>query len=132
VGRRRRQTRREQPSRLDERLISIDLDVADLERELQQLLETRALAPEASAGSMADDPARDRVSRPQSVPEAEVFIIRREGVAALQQARQTAAEAPPAPIQSEEPSSSPRPAFNGAVEEASVVIIRRTPREPTP
>lgn len=132
MGRRRRKTRREQPSRLDERLISIDLDVADLERELQQLLETRALAPEAPAGSMADDPAHDRVSRPQSVPEAEVFIIRREGGPALQQARQTAPEAPSAPIQSEAPSSSPRPAFSGVVEEASVVIIRRTPRAPRP
>jgi hypothetical protein len=139
VRKRRRKKRREPPAaRLDERLTSLDL--ATLEQELQQLLETRSWAPEQPLGEERADPiefagvsARERPMRPLDVPEAEVVIIRHDNVARTERHRHAAAEVPPpATIQPAEPLRAPRPVFNGVVEEASVVIIRRPPRERIP
>jgi hypothetical protein len=60
-------------------------------------------------------------------------IIRRERAAPGQHEERASAQASPvAPLAPLEPLSAPRPVFNGVVEEASVVIIRRPPRERIP
>ena len=146
MRKRRRKTRPEPPSRLDERLTALDL--AALDKELQLLLETRAPIPEMPDGvglktpeARADELVHERPFRPQSVPEAEVVIIRRDRAAPARQAVPAAAEplrapAPAAAAPNSQPASgaegAPRAAFNGVVEEASVVIIRRPPRERIP
>jgi hypothetical protein len=136
VRKRRRKARPEAPSRLDERLTA--LDHAALE--LQLLLETRAPTPEMPAGAgleppeaRADELAHGRPFRPHDVPEAEVVIIRLERAAPGQHEERALAQASPvAPLPPLEPLSAPRPIFNGVVEEATVVIIRRPPRERIP
>ncbi len=138
MRKRRRKARPEPPSRLDERLTPIDL--AALDKELQLLLETRAPAPEMPVGAglepaeaRADELAHERPFRPHDVPEAEVVIIRRERAAPGRHEERASAQASPvAPLPSLEPLSAPRPVFNGVVEEASVVIIRRPSRERRP
>jgi hypothetical protein len=146
VRKRRRKTRREAPPRLDERLSALG---SGLDRALETpvpIPEEPVLRHEAPAvGAPGREPAPERPSRRDlDVPEAEVVIIRRERVSPAQRGRQPAAEAPRAPTAppSAEPLRKPRPAdavdgtpraaFDGLVEEASVIIIRRPPRAPTP
>lgn len=103
-----------------------------------------AAAGNVQGGEPAGELAHERPrSRDFNVPEAEVVIVRRERAAPAQQGQRVAAEAPRAASpRSAEPLRKPRPAngvegapravFDGVVEEASVVIIRRPSRERIP
>jgi hypothetical protein len=147
VRKRRRKTRREPPTpRLDERLTT--LDRAALDMELERLIGRAALAQaepvpreETAAVSVLDsEPAPERPHRLHEVAEAEVVIVRRERGAAAGREHRAPVEAPQTeaaqPHRKSWPASGAdgahRAVFDGVVEEATVVIIRRTPRERRP
>ncbi len=143
MRKRRRKTRREPPPRLEERLTVLELAATELERQLS--LENRAKAPEVSTGDELADPiavvgeqTRERSFRPHAVAEAEVLIIHRDRAPSARQREPAAAEPPCAPVPTAAAPNLPpasgaegtaRPLFNGTVEEATVVIIRHTPRQ---
>jgi hypothetical protein len=136
VVKKRRNKRRAPPppaTRLDERLTALDLD--KLEQELTQYLNKKGTTAKAEPAIEPDAPKASVVApshRPLAVPEAEVTIIRRANTG---RSEPHLAEPEPQPAPSQPPlrrEHAPRAPFEGHVEEATVVIIRRAPDGRTP
>jgi hypothetical protein len=145
VPKRRSKSRREKPRpRLDERLSALG---KELDRALAAPAPAES-APDAAAAARMEtetrgEPAQEPPRRTLDVPEAEVVIVRRPRTAPVLRDEPAAAgvpradalepadalHAPPPAVGAGGP---PRAVFDGTVEEASVVIIRRPPRERTP
>lgn len=144
---RRRRNKRREPTppstRLDERLTALDLD--KLERELSQFLKKKGATAETALPAAEQEapagPVAAAAHRPLVVPEAEVTIVRRAGAGGpRRRAAETVlpAAAPPHPVRPHKRhpnapgADAPSGAFDGVVEEATVVIIRRAPGGPKP
>jgi len=127
LSRKRRKKRQAPPpppaTRLDERLTTLDLD--KLERELAQFLEKKARPKESPH---PPEPEATVSHRHLDVPEAEVTIVRHTNAVrpeprAAKPEPEPAIVPPPPTLRREH---APRAAFERHVEEATVVIIRRT------